>query len=184
MEYNENTYSSFDLMKIFGIKKGSWQSVKKKFDLDNYGERTFDVRQNQYKYVYSQKAYDVLKDNYQQKVNEEVKENPRMLALITENNTLRATIEEYKNLNLKFEEMYKEEKEKRETLLVENSNLSNSNGAYIEKNHNLEREKFERDNIIEKLKEEKDNKEDKIRKLQEENNRLKNRGLIARIFNK
>ena len=28
-----NEYTSFDFMKIFGIKKGSWNNVKKKYEL-------------------------------------------------------------------------------------------------------------------------------------------------------
>ncbi len=163
MSYNEYKYSSFDLMNIFGIKKGSWQSVKKKYNLDNYATKIFDTSQNQNKFMYNEQAYNILKDNYNNKIIEEVKENPKMLALISENTTLKATIEEYKNLNTKFELMYNEEKQNKEnilkdniTLQINNENFKNQNNKLSEENHNLQKE-------IE---------------------RLKNRNFLARLFNK
>lgn len=165
---NENTYTSFDFMKIFGIKKGSWQNIKNKYNLDQYSEKILEGKQT--KFVYNQQAYEILKENYQKKLVKEVKENPRMFSLIQENETLKATLEEYKTLNSKFENMYREERNTKENLLVENATLSSANGAYIEKNHKLEEEKY--------------NLSKQIEELQNENNKLKNRGLLARIFNK
>ena len=51
---NETKYTSFDLMKIFGIKKGSWYNVKNKFNLDLYSEQILDGKQ--VKFVYNQQA--------------------------------------------------------------------------------------------------------------------------------
>lgn len=155
-------------MKIFGIKKGSWQNIKNKYNLDQYSEKILEGKQT--KFVYNQQAYEILKENYQKKIVKEVKENPRMFSLIQENETLKATLEEYKTLNSKFENMYREERNTKENLLVENATLSSANGAYIEKNHKLEEEKY--------------NLSKQIEELQNENNKLKNRGLLARIFNK
>ena len=62
---NETTYTSFDLMKIFGIKKGSWYNVKNKFELDQFSEQIYEGKQT--KFVYNQQAYDILKQNYQKK---------------------------------------------------------------------------------------------------------------------
>ena len=59
---NETIYTSFDLMKIFGIKKGSWYNIKNKFDLDLYSEQILDGKQ--VKFVYNQQAYEILKNNY------------------------------------------------------------------------------------------------------------------------
>ena len=42
---NETIYTSFDLMKIFGIKKGSWHNIKNKFNLDLYSEQIVDGKQ-------------------------------------------------------------------------------------------------------------------------------------------
>lgn len=184
MEYDKNTYSSFDLMKIFGIKKGSWQSVKKKYNLDDHAENIFDQQQNQYKFLYNQEAYNILNDNYKEKVVEKAKENPQMLALISENTTLRATIEEYRNLSSKFEIMYQEEKEKKENLLIDNTNLSNANGIFIQKNHELEEQKHNLQSEKENLQEKNSELEKKLQDLKIENDRMKNRGLLARIFNK
>ena len=78
----DTKYSSFDLMKIFGIKKGSWFNLKNKLQLDNYAETI--IEGNQKKFVYTQEAYNVLKENYNKKAVKEIKENPKMLILINE----------------------------------------------------------------------------------------------------
>ena len=158
---DETIYTSFDLMKIFGIKKGSWYNVKTKFDLDLYSEQILDGKQ--VKFVYNQQAYEILKNNYQQKMVQEVKENPKMFSLIQENETLKAALSEYKQISLKFESMYNEERMEKENLLKDNATLSSENSSYIEKNNNLKQENYE---------------------LQQELERLKNRGFFARLFNK
>lgn len=158
---NETIYTSFDLMKIFGIKKGSWYNIKNKFDLDLYSEQILDGKQ--VKFVYNQQAYEILKNNYQQKMVQEVKENPKMFSLIQENKTLKAALSEYKQISLKFESMYNEERMEKENLLKDNATLSSENSSYIEKNNNLKQENYE---------------------LQQELERLKNRGFFARLFNK
>ena len=158
---NETIYTSFDLMKIFGIKKGSWYNIKNKFDLDVYSEQILDGKQ--VKFVYNQQAYEILKNNYKQKMVQEVKENPKMFSLIQENETLKAALSEYKQISLKFESMYNEERMEKENLLKDNATLSSENSSYIEKNNNLKQENYE---------------------LQQELERLKNRGFFARLFNK
>ena len=158
---NETIYTSFDLMKIFGIKKGSWYNVKSKFNLDLYSEQILDGKQ--IKFVYNQQAYEILKNNYQQKIFQEVKENPKMFSLIKENETLKATLSEYKQISSKFEIMYNEERVEKENLVKDNATLLSANNSYVEKNNKLEQEKKE---------------------LEEELERLKNRGFFARLFNK
>lgn len=161
MKSNENTYTSFDFMKIFGIKRGSWNNVKNKYNLDQFSEKIIDGKQT--KFVYSQEAYNILKENYKRKVVEEVKENPKMFALIQENETLKATLSEYKQISSKFEVMYNEEKVNKENLLEKNAILESTNSSYMKENHRLEEEKYE---------------------LQKEVERLKNRSFLARLFNK
>lgn len=161
MKENENIYTSFDFMKIFGIKRGSWNNIKNKYNLDQYSEKIIDGKQ--VKFVYSQEAYNILKQNYQRKVVEEVRENPKMFALIQENETLKATLNEYKQISSKFEVMYNEERTSKESLLEKNAMLESTNSSYIKENHKLEGEKYE---------------------LQQEIDRLKSRGFFARLFNK
>ncbi len=158
---NENTYTSFDLMKIFGIKKGSWYNVKNKFELDQFSEQIYEGKQ--IKFVYNQQAYNILKQNYQKKIVEEVRENPKMFSLIQENETLKATLSEYKQISSKFETMYNEEKAEKENLINEKATLQATNSNYIEQNHKLEEDKY---------------------KLQQELERMKNRGFFARLLNK
>lgn len=161
MKESENTYTSFDFMKIFGIKRGSWNNIKNKYNLDQYSEKIIEGKQT--KFIYSKEAYDVLKQNYQQKVVKEVRENPKMFSLIQENETLRATLNEYKQISNKFETLYNEEKNNKESLLEKNAILQSTNSSYIKENHRLEGEKYE---------------------LQQEIDRLKNRNFFARLFNK
>ena len=161
MKENENTYTSFDFMKIYGIKRGSWNNIKNKYNLDQYSEKIIDGKQ--VKFVYSQEAYNILKQNYQRKIVEEVRENPKMFALIQENETLKATLNEYKQISSKFEVMYNEERTSKESLLEKNAMLESTNSSYIKENHKLEGEKYE---------------------LQQEIDRLKSRGFFARLFNK
>ena len=158
---NETKYTSFDLMKIFGIKKGSWYNVKNKFELDQFSEQIYEGKQ--IKFVYNQQAYDILKQNYQKKIVEEVRENPKMFSLIQENETLKATLSEYKQISSKFETMYNEEKAEKENLINEKATLQATNSNYIEQNHKLEEDKY---------------------KLQQELERMKNRGFFARLLNK
>ena len=158
---NETKYTSFDLMKIFGIKKGSWYNVKNKFELDQFSEQIYEGKQ--IKFVYNQQAYDILKQNYQKKIVEEVRENPKMFSLIQENETLKATLSEYKQISSKFETMNNEEKAAKENLINEKATLQATNSNYIKQNHKLEEEKY---------------------KLQQELERIKNRGFFARLLNK
>ena len=59
--------------------------------------------------------------------------------------------------------MYNEEKEEKENLINEKATLQATNSNYIEKNHKLEEEKY---------------------KLEQELERIKNRGFFARLLNK
>ena len=94
---------------------------------------------------------------------QEVKENPKMFSLIQENETLKAALSEYKQISSKFETMYNEERIEKENLIKDNATLLSTNSSYIEKNQKLEQEKYH---------------------LQQELERLKNRGFFARLFNK
>ena len=158
---NDNRYTSFDLMRIFGIKKGSWYNVKNKFELDKYSEQVLEGKQ--VKFVYNEEAYNILKENYQQKIVKEVKENPKMLSLIQDNETLKATLSEYKNLSNKFERLYNEEKEKKEDLLISNTQYETRTQFLIQENTEKDRRIYE---------------------LEEELKNMKNRGFFARLFNK
>lgn len=165
---NDNRYTSFDLMRIFGIKKGSWYNVKNKFELDKYSEQVLEGKQ--VKFVYSEEAYNILKENYQQKIVKEVKENPKMLSLIQDNETLKATLSEYKNLSSKFEKMYEAEKEER-LKEIEISNKKDIQITQLKADYNRVQDNWKNSNA-------------EVLRLKEENERLKNRGFFARLFNK
>ena len=83
--------------------------------------------------------------------------------MIQENETLKATLSEYKQISSKIESMYNEEKEEKENLINEKATLQATNSNYIEKNHKLEEEKY---------------------KLEQELESIKNRVFFARLLNK
>lgn len=158
---NEDTkYTSFDLMRIFGIKKGSWYNIKNKFELDKYSQEIIEGKQK--KFVYTQEAYDLLKENYTKKAVKEIKENPKMLILINENETLKANIKKYEELSNKFEKMYNK-------AIEENKQLYKRNGSLLKEGVEKDKQLNEKDLELEKVK--------------EEIERLKHRSLIKRILN-
>ena len=61
MGNDSNKYTSYELMEIFNIKKGSWYNLKNKFNLDLYAEKIID--NNKTKYLYNEQAYEILKNN-------------------------------------------------------------------------------------------------------------------------
>lgn len=155
MEQNTiNTYTSFELMKIFNIKKGSWNYIKNKFNLDKFSESV--IEDGKTKFIYNEQAYDILKDYYSGQVIEEIKENPKMLLLAQENTILKNTLEEYKEINIKFENMYLEEKNRNESFIEYNTELKIQNNYLLEEN----------------------------KKIQEELEKIKNRNFFKRLFNK
>lgn len=58
----ENKYTSFELMEIFNIKKGSWYNLRKKLNLDNYAEKVID--NNKTKFLYNEDAYNILRNKF------------------------------------------------------------------------------------------------------------------------
>lgn len=58
----EKKYTSFELMKIFNIKKGSWYNLKKHLNLDMYSEKI--IENNKPKFLYNEQAYELLNDKF------------------------------------------------------------------------------------------------------------------------
>ncbi len=165
---SENRYTSFDLMKIFGIKRGSWNNIKKKFNLDDYCEKIYDGKK--LKFLYNEEAYNVLKEEYKTKIVKEVKENPKMMTLLKENEGLKATLDEYKNISSKFEKMYVDEKEAKEKV-IEESHKKDIKITELEGDNKRIRDNWNASNL--------NNVE-----LKKEIERLKSRSLWQRILNK
>lgn len=55
-------YTSFELMDIFNIKKGSWYNLKKQLKLDDYSEKV--VENNKPKFLYNEQAFELLKEKF------------------------------------------------------------------------------------------------------------------------
>ena len=58
----DNKYTSFELMEIFNIKKGSWYNLKKQLNLDLYAEKVFENKKP--KFLYNEQAFELLKDKF------------------------------------------------------------------------------------------------------------------------
>lgn len=58
----DNRYTSFELMEIFNIKKGSWYNLKKQLRLDDYSEKV--VENNRPKFLYNEQAFELLKEKF------------------------------------------------------------------------------------------------------------------------
>lgn len=126
MSDNENyKYSSFDFMKIFKIKRGSWHNLKSRFNLDEFSISV--IENNKSKKLYNEKAFEILKNHFGNQVVEEMKENPKMLLLVQENSILKNSLLEYKEISSKFENMYNVEKERNLSIVVENTQLKSKN---------------------------------------------------------
>lgn len=58
----DNRYTSFELMEIFNIKKGSWYNLKKQLRLDDYSEKV--VENNKSKFLYNEQAFELLEEKF------------------------------------------------------------------------------------------------------------------------
>lgn len=124
-----NEYTSFDFMKIFNIKKGSWNKLKNKLDLDRYGEQISENKKT--KILYTEDAFNILKEHFNNKkadeVQNEIKDNPQMLLLIQQNNILSKTVEEYRNSKEEFRILFESEREKNNSYVITNKELELKN---------------------------------------------------------
>ena len=123
---------------------------------DLYDSNQEIIEDGKTKFLYNEQAYNVLKNYYSGQVIEEIKENPKMLLLAQENTILKNTLEEYKEINIKFENMYLEEKNRNESFIEYNTKLKTQNNYLLEEN----------------------------KKMQEELEKLKNRNFFERLFNR
>lgn len=147
-------YTSFDFMKIFNIKKGSWNKIKNNLGLDSYGN--YSIENNKKKILYSQDAFNILSDYFHNKdkikplknKNTSNEINSQLVLLAQQNNILIKTIEEYKKSKDEFKILFESEREKSVSYLLANKEL-----------------------------------EERNKQLQYEINSLKNRNIIKRIFN-
>lgn len=112
MEKKDTTYTSFELMKIFGIKKGSWDYLKRKLNLDDYAEKIKTDKKD--KYIYTNEAYKILQENYKEKAVTEITESPKMMLLIQNNENLKLQVEQEKEQTKFWKDLYNEVKKDKE----------------------------------------------------------------------
>lgn len=134
-----NGYTSFDLMKIFNISRGSWSSIKNKLKLNDYAIKSFEGKKE--KFIYNEQAFKILNDYFKLKNSNNT--DLQHLALIK----LQAKeIEDLKILNSTFQNYYEKEKQEKEDLLILNSDLNNTIN-----NLNLEIEKLKHRSFLDRL---------------------------------
>lgn len=125
----KDNFTSFELMKEFNISRGSWSSIKNKFNLNEYAIKTFEGKKE--KYIYNRQAYDILNNYFNFKDSSSEYKNSLLLI-----NIQSKEIEELKNLSTTFQRYYEEEKEKKEDLLILTEDLKN-NISNLEKDKSL-----------------------------------------------
>lgn len=132
----KDNFTSFELMKEFNISRGSWSSIKNKFNLNNYAIKAFEGKKE--KYIYNRQAYDILNNYFNYRDSSPEYKNSLLLI-----NIQSKEIEELKNLSSTFQKYYEEEKEKKEDLLILTEDLKN-NISNLEKDKNLLEQEIER----------------------------------------
>lgn len=125
----KDNFTSFELMKEFNISRGSWSSIKNKFNLNEYAIKTFEGKKE--KYIYNRQAYDILNNYFNFKDSSSEYKNSLLLI-----NIQSKEIEELKNLSTTFQRYYEEEKGKKEDLLILTEDLKN-NISNLEKDKSL-----------------------------------------------
>ena len=165
-------YTSFDLMKIFNIKRGSWYYLSKKLKLDNYC--TFYNSSNNFvKKVYNEDAFNILQEYFKtESLKESIKytsDDKNYLVILQQNAILSKNYEDLKAVSSKFQELYLSEKQKTETNILAINNLQNLNNDLQIENTNLKNQNSDL--------------EIENQKLQLELENIKKRGFFKRLLN-
>lgn len=191
----EKEYSVRDLCDIFNINTNTFPSIAKRLGLNT--EEFCKIEINEFKTpkrLYNEIAYKKIEEyslEKQKKNRTKEKEISKYLQKIEDKER---TIEElHRQLDFTQKLLVTEKGEKQQlqqqflllteenkkisNLEIENKTLINTNEEYLKQNHELEGKKYE----LELQNEEYTNK---IQSLNEELNKIKNRGFFARLFNK
>lgn len=126
-------YTSFELMKIFNINRGSWSKVKNELHLNDFG--TKELLGKKERILYNEQAYNLLSDYYLYK-NGSVEDNKSLTLIKIQSKE----IEELKNISTTFQRYYEEEKANNKVLIEKNEDLTICNSDLTYKINQLELE--------------------------------------------
>lgn len=177
----ENKYSVKDLCSIFNINSNTFPSIAKRLDINN--DEYCNIEINEFKtpkryynelaykkieeYILLKQKNNVIKEKevskYLQKIEDKEKIIDDLRKQLDFTQKLLVTEKGEKQQLQQQIFLLSEDNKKVSELETENKTLLSTNESYMEKNHKLEGEKYE---------------------LQQELDRLKNRGFFARLFNK
>lgn len=191
----EKEYSVKDLCDIFNINPNTFPSIARRLGLNT--EEYCRIEINEFKTskrLYNEIAYKRIEEYSLEKQKKNVvkeKEISKYLQKIEDKEKIIEDLHRQLDFTQKLlitEKGEKQQLQQQLSLLAEdnkkiseleneNRTLMNTNGSYIKQNHELEGEKY-------KLKLQNEEYEKQIQTLNEEINKIKNRGFFARLFNK
>lgn len=177
----ENKYSVRDLCNIFNINPNTFPSIAKRLEINTEEYCKTEINEfNSPKKYYNELAYKKIEEYALSKEKNKVVKEKEVSKYLQKIEDKEKTIDDLrKQLDFTQKLLVTEKGEKQQLqqqifllsednkkiseIETENKTLLSTNKAYMEKNHKLEGEKY---------------------KLQEELDKLKNRGFFARLFNK
>lgn len=191
----EKEYSVKDLCDIFNINPNTFPSIARRLELNT--EEYCRIEINEFKTpkrLYNEIAYKRIEEYSLEKQKKNVvkeKEISKYLQKIEDKEKIIEDLHRQLDFTQKLlitEKGEKQQLQQQLSLLAEdnkkiseleneNRTLMNTNGSYIKQNHELEGEKY-------KLELQNEEYAKQIQTLNEEMNKIKNRGFFARLFNK
>lgn len=184
----ENKYSVKDLCNIFQINANTFPSIAKRLNINTEEYCKIEINEfNSPKKYYNEFAYKKIEEYIMSKEKNKTPKDRDVSKYLQKIEDKEKTISDLRHqLDFTQKLLISEKGEKQQLqqqifllsednkrvseLEADNKTLLDSNGSYIQKNHELEQEKYDLNKKLEELK--------------EENSKLKNRGLFARIFNR
>lgn len=191
----EKEYSVKDLCDIFNINPNTFPSIARRLEINSEEYCKMEINEfKSQKRLYNELAYKKIEEYSLEKQKKGIVKEKEVSKYLQKIEEREKTIEDLRR-QLDFTQkllvtekgekqqlqqqifLLSEDNKKISELENENKILMNTNGSYIKQNHELEGEKY-------KLELQNEEYVKQIQTLNEEMNKMKNRGFFARLFNK
>ncbi len=191
----EKEYSVKDLCDIFNINPNTFPSIARRLEINSEEYCKMEINEfKSQKRLYNELAYKKIEEYSLEKQKKSVVKEKEVSKYLQKIEEREKTIEDLRR-QLDFTQkllvtekgekqqlqqqifLLSEDNKKIAELENENKTLMNTNGSYIKQNHELEGEKY-------KLELQNEEYVKQIQTLNKEMNKIKNRGFLARLFNK
>ncbi len=191
----EKEYSVKDLCDIFNINPNTFPSIARRLEINSEEYCKMEINEfKSQKRLYNELAYKKIEEYSLEKQKKSVVKEKEISKYLQKIEEREKTIEDLRR-QLDFTQkllvtekgekqqlqqqifLLSEDNKKIAELENENKTLMNTNGSYIKQNHELEGEKY-------KLELQNEEYVKQIQTLNKEMNKIKNRGFLARLFNK